>query len=239
VAGKKVKLAFTPVDEASVPPETKVEHAGMTNCVYAVGRVVGRRQLPEGAGASELFFLDRNATEPRKLQLKPANFKTPAISLDGSRAMVAYGGPRPAVVEIDLDTGNMTTVWAQAAPMHDWWPPIEQPQYAVDGRVVFHTSVKQVLMKRSNDDTLEPVTALDGVEKCFASTSLFEGKFLLYNATASTFVVAVKNDSLYLLAKASLKKQAYSTRGGRLFALDAVTKVRSEALNLAAVWETL
>lgn len=237
MATKKVKLAVEPIDEALVPPEDKIDRAGMTNCVYAKHRVVGRRQLPDTSGLSELF-VSEEGKEPRKLPLKPVNFVMPAISLDGARAMVAYGGPRPAVVEVDLESGDVQMIWAQAAPLHDWWPPILHLHYALDNRVVFHTTFKQVLLKRLGD-TLEPIVALDGVEQCFSSRALGDGRFFIFTGTAQNYIVAAKGDAMYVILKAPIKKQNFSARGGRLFSWDPIAKQRFEAANLDAVWGSL
>jgi hypothetical protein len=231
---KKPKLELRPAEIPSTPeldPKLGFDDAQRS----PTGRIVGRRQLDDDSGISELFVVDPGK-RPRKTKLKPLCFGRPDLSADGSRALIADS---EGVTAISLDDGDrQTKVWTGGAPLHESWMGIVQACFADPEHVLLVTGLHTVLMRWARRDQLEPVSTVKALERCFIAWPLPGGRFLVLQSSSQNFLCAVKGGAVHVLKKASKQKEYLSVSHGRVFvtAPDAPT---AEAQNLEELYASL
>lgn len=199
------------------------------------GRVVGRRQLDDDSGLSELFVVDPGKP-PRKVKLAPLSFGQPDLSADGSRALLAENGD---VLAIALDAGDRRSrVWSGGAPLHEGWCPIVQALFADPEHVLIVTGWHTVLMRWARADHLEPVSTLKALERCFIAWPLPGGRFIVLQSSTQNFLVAVKGGQVHVLRKSAKRKEYLTVSWGRVF-LTSPGQPTVEVRNLEALYSTL
>ena len=143
----------------------------------AATRIAFRRRMEDGT--SQLFIIDSDGENQRRLSSDRGIVSTPALSPDGSR--IAYGwqdmaAGNTAVYELDLSTGRKRTVSADPGLNYT-------PAYTPDGSLAFGKSVDPIrteifetgrgqLTTTRNGVALNPTFSPDGRRMAFEASPL-------------------------------------------------------------------